>query len=426
MNSDFKDQFTVDASNPLLEKLPREMSFLEWGEMLHHDPRDRWRRPFGKRPESHARVIRNLVVPTERLITVAVNLQGALINSLRERDPRLAVNRRRAYELAEFKDFKLDDELSQLPWFSGDAPGAILRGPTGMSKSHSLGAFLGRLPRVVVHGANPECGWAALKQLVYLKVYMPDDANRKSFYMAVALGIDQELGTSHAQSLNRMTNGRALLEVLTLLTIYRCGLLIVEEAQLRNMGPKVLGSEFVATFLRIMNCGVPLVLVGNPLAFTNVLSFSQDLRRFSAEGIYDFSSVYHYLDDEWTQDLVPAIWGWTLFDKPDETPGSELFKYLYDRTGGRVDILSRYREACIVNALRRGASRVEKTDLEAGYQSPTLRSLHQLATAYANKDIDALSKFSDQPLQYLQEIWAGEKARRNGRTSKSADNSQAS
>lgn len=410
---DHSDQFSVDANNPLLASLPPERSFLEWGIALSYDPRDKWSKPYGKRPESHARIIRNLVVPTERLVTVAVNFQGALINSYRERDPRLPANRRRLYELAELKaNKKLDEDLTKLPWFAGGAPGSIIQGPTGVQKSHSVSAFLGQFPQVIEHGTNAECGWSSLKQIVYLQVAMPDDANRKSFYLAIVLEIDRHLGTNHAPAVEKMTNGRALLEVLTLLSVYRCGLLVVEEAQMRNLASKVLGNEFVATFLRIMNCGVPLVLVGNPLAFENVLNFSQDTRRFSAEGIYDFAPVYAADDPEWLQDLVPGVWGWTIFDEKDAVPPDQLAPLLFKRTGGCADFLSRYRCECLINAIRRGASRVEARDVEDAYWSAKIKPLHGLATAYATHKIDLLSKYTDQPLDYLQGIWSYEKARR--------------
>lgn len=411
---DVQDQCAWDSGNPLLAKLPIERSFVEWGGRLGYDPRRSWKMPFGTRLESHVRLIKRLIVPTERAIALAVSLQTMLIDSLRRRDPRLVANRRRLFHLQELKGIDLGDELERMPWSADGAEGAIEQGPTGCSKTHSYEAFCRHMPQVVEHGPNEECGWLSLKQLVWLRVYMPADANRRSLYLAIAREVDVVLGTSYALRLtDRMKNGPMLLEVIHILTIHRCGLLILDEAQVRNLGPMILGNEFVVTFLRIMNCGVPMVLVGNPLSFENVLNFSQDLRRYTDGGIFDFAPVYDESDDEWREDLVPSIWSWTIFDRPDMSMRSvDLPHLLYQRTGGVHDFLARYRRECLLNALRRGASRVEFQDLDAAYFSRSYRGLHRLIDAYVAKDIDKLRVFEDQPIVFLQELWAEERDER--------------
>lgn len=410
---DVRDLLDWDKGNVLLAGLLPERSFVEWGECLAYDPRRSWKRPFGPRQESHIKMMRHLFVPTEQSVSLACSLHSVIIDSLRRRDARLSANRRRIFEIAELDPSALGDELERMPWYAEGAEGAIVRGPTGCSKTHSYEAYCRHIPQVIEHGASQECGWENLKQLVWLRVFFPDDANRRSLYLAILDGVDKVLGTTYLLGVkDRIKNGPLLLKVIRILTIHRCGLLILDEAQVRNLGPMILGSEFVITFLRIMNSGVPMLLAGNPMAFENVLQFSQDLRRYTDGGIFDFAPIFDELVEEWKDDLVPFIWGWTIFDKKDQKIKGNLAQLLYRRTGGVPDFLSRYRRECLLNALRRGATRVEMEDLDAAYYARSYRPLHKLIDAYVVKDAELLINFKDQPILFLQDIWADERARR--------------
>ena len=164
------------------------------------------------------------------------------------------------------------------------------------------------------------------------------------------------------------------------------------------------------TFLRLLNCGIPLVLIGNPMAFTNVMNFSQDLRRFSCAGVYNFEPVVDAYDPEWEKDLVPGIWGWTLFDEPDEIREG-LNELLYERTGGVVDFLVRYRRESIIAAIRRGGTCVTAVDMEVAWRGPKMEPLHKLIDALVTNDMQAAAEFSDWPLSHMMR-WSSEKKRR--------------
>ncbi|MDM7951446.1 ATP-binding protein [Hydrogenophaga sp.] len=406
------DLFAWDVGNPLLVKLPEEKSFLEWGASLRYDPREKWRRSRQVPRESHFHTIEEVNIPTERSIRFSLSAYSMLLVSLRRRDPRLPQNRRRIYELAELNRERLGKELESMVWFSDGATGLILQGPTGCSKSHSLDAFLRLLPQVVEHGPNPDCGWMALKQLVYLKIPMPPDASRSTLLYTMVKEIDRLLETSYAADVaKRKTVGEKIVDVLQILMVHRCGMLILEEVQVRNVAPVVLGSDFVALFLRILNCGIPLVLVGNPIAFGHVLDFSQDLRRLTSAGMFNFGPVFDEEDPEWKSDLVPGIWSWTLLPKEDEYI-PDLESLLYQRTGGAHDFLVKYRRESLIEAHRSGADSVSLAHMNAAFYSPSMIGLHKLIACYVNKDDALLSSISDQPVGYLADMWARERARR--------------
>lgn len=397
---------TSDLGNPLLQRL-QERNVSEWNNDLWYDPRDLWLEPLGSVPESRIEELEHLVVPTQTGVSVALNLTSRLISSLRRRDPRLSENRKRLYKLAELSAKDLGKDLQKMPWFSDGAGGAILRGPTGCSKSHSLGGFMRLTPNTLEHGPNEECGWSHLQQLVYLRVFMPADYSRSGLLHGIVAEMDSVLGTNYMLEIERKkTIEKQLIYVLQLLTVHRCGTLILEEAQDRNLKQLVWGTEFVTVFLRIMNSGVPLVLVGNPLAFEHVLKFSQDMRRLTKGGVFDFAPVYDHDEVEWTTELVPGIWNWTIFNKPDSYAAPA--KLLFERTGGIHGVLAIYRKECLVTALRAQADRVEEIHVHAAWYSPVMKPMHELIGAYADKTkgLPILATMPDQPIAYLSKRWS--------------------
>ncbi len=179
---------------------------------------------------------------------------------------------------------------------------------------------------------------------------------------------------------------------------------------MRNLGTQVLGKEFVTMFLRIMNVGIPLVMIGNPMAFDNVMTFSQDLRRCTENGLFECPPIYAADEDEWKDELMPVIWGWTIFDKPDEAEVTP--EYLFDKSGGVHGFLTRYRRQCIVAALRDGSDCVKQMHLDIAWESNVMRPLHKLIEAHRDKNLDLLKGVVDQPLAWIQEQWEAARARR--------------
>jgi len=394
-----------DDGNPLLALLPKERTFVEWAETLDYDPLETFSINSGQVLESHTRLIEQLNVPTELSITGTMSLYTMLIASLRRRDPRVVANRKQVFDSAAVDRWRVQEDLAALPWFAENASGSIWMGPPGCSKSHTLQAMLRLLPQVIEHGPNADCGWRYLKQLVYLVVPMPADSSRSGLLYAIADALDRVLGTSYKIEIKKSRTVEArLIDVLCWLSLHRCGVLVLEEVQTRNVAPAVLGRDFVNVFLRILNFGVPLVLIGNPLAFTHVLKHSQDVRRLTSGGMFRFAPAYDDKDPMWDKDLVPGVWRFNVLPEKDE-PVEDLPGLLYKRTGGIPDILSTYRRECLVQAVRSGARRLRPAHLEAAWDSPVMQGFHRLVEANVQKDPKLLAEFEDQPVLYLQDHW---------------------
>ena len=155
-----------------------------------------------------------------------------------------------------------------------------------------------------------------------------------------------------------------------------------------------------------------LALVGNPTSFSRIMSFSQDQRRLTSGGQFNFVPAFDHTDEEWGLDLVPGVWGWTVLPEADE-PIDNLFQFLFERTGGIPAVLSLYRRECLVEAFRAGAKRVTRAHADAAFWSPGMVGMHDLIDAYVRKDLKALAQsFTDQPIAFLRDIWAREQKRR--------------
>lgn len=405
----------LDSGNPLLQKLPRELSLMEWGEKLFSDPRQNWEKPYPFPPlESHFEALRDLFIPTQVAIEIASAMHTMMLASLRARDPRIAENRKAIYRDSDTASGEeISQRLSKTLNFSNAARGMMIQGPTGNAKTHIIDNFVRHFPQTVRHGPNESYGWSMLHQLVYLQVEIPNDARESSLYHAIADALDVALGTRYGVEVRRrdVKVPDKLALILQWLRLHRCGLLILDELQDKQTSPVVLGKEFAGAFLKIMNAPIPLVVVGNPLAFEHIMDFTQDVGRLTTAGCFDMIPPFDSSDPSWALDLVPGIWGWTCFNEKDPKI-SGLEKILFERTGGVPKFLAIYRIASLKEALRAGATRVEKEHMDRAYFSREMTRLHPIVEAYVEKDAAKFENMRDQPVLFLKDAWALEDRRR--------------
>lgn len=404
-----ENHFAWLALNPLIQHLPQRLSMQECRLHLRHDPSRTWGGlPPPELQEEMANEVKRSFAPTDIAAKTVSALQNMLYTGLKHRDPRVPSNRRGLYETGAL----LGAELSKLPWFPTYAAGATVRGITGCGKSLCIERFLlPRFEQVHIHGKREDCGWLKFPQLVYLIVPMPADGSRGGLLLEIAMQMDAILGTDYVAQLRSRykTVEKGLVAVLHWLSVHRCGLLVIEEAQERHSTAVVFGSDFVTFFLRVLNFGIPLVLVGNPLAFKNIDSFSQDVRRFSEGGKFEFDPVTDYRSTAWRDDLVPAIWGFNVFRTPDE-PIDGLNQMLWGMTGGIPDALCRLRRVTLQTAALAGDQRVLKKHIEYAYESAVYAPMRPLIRAFVKKDPVLLKPFNDIPHAYFEEKWNAERA----------------
>lgn len=409
-------QIAIDRlkRNPLIAALPTKLSPVELATKLRVcsiTPDNVRSIPQLDRP-SLLTTYKNTFIPTMRGLSIAMSLQQMMHNGYAQRDPLLAPSKKFIYLGGQIKGLKLSDT----EWWPSFASGMVIDGITGLGKSQLVDRFLSLYPQTIEHDANEDCGWRLLKQLCWLKIYMPSDGSRGGFLEGAFRELDRALGTDYCQqySSRSWTVEKLLVVFLHLLAVHRCGLLVIEEAQEKNLNLSPFNREFVTFFLRLLNWGIPTVLIGNPLAFANLKQFSQDVDRFTEGGWHHMLPTLDPTSEEWLEDWIPGLWTPTLLDQPDAeyTPLSEepidqtLAGFVWRRTGGVPRYLARLRIEVQDAALRLGLQQVTPALVDAVYRaSPKMIEIHERVDAFARRDWQALQRFSDINWNDFRKLW---------------------
>ena len=406
-------------TNPLLAQLPARMSDKQLYENLRTQPitpEAVAEIPLDLR-QSLVPVFKQIFVPTPQTLKIAAHVQDMLYTGLHHRDPREENNRRFLFDSGNEKGRAIQDAR----WWASYASGSVIQGITGTGKSHVVDAFLRMHRQVIEHGPNEQAGWKSFKQLVWLKVHMPSDGTRGGFLQGAFLELDKALGENYSDQYKgtSWTVEKRLVVFLHLLAVHRCGLLIIEEAQERNLAVSEYGPDFQTFFLRLLNWGVPTLLIGNSLAFEPLRTFSQDIDRFSEGGWYEIHPTLSHTDAHWKNLWIPSLWLPTLLDEPDEPyrkfsedPLDQTLEgFIWRRTAAVPRYVCRLRRAVQMHALLSGARRVTAEMVDMVYRtSETMTPLHPRIEAFVRRDASALAKYVDIPTSTYTALWAADAA----------------
>jgi hypothetical protein len=250
---------------------------------------------------------------------------------------------------------------------------------------------------------------------------MPSDGTRGGFLQGAFLELDKALGENYSEQYkgSNWTVEKRLVVFLHLLAVHRCGLLVIEEAQERNLAVNEFGSDFLTFFLRLLNWGVPTLLIGNPLAFKVLRTFSQDVDRFSESGWFETQPSFSHESETWKNQWIPSLWLPTLLEEPDEPyrPFSDhpldqtLEGFIWRRTAGFPRYVSRLRRAVQMHALRCGLRRVTAELVDAVYRtSEMMTPIRPRIEAFVRRDANALGAYVDIPSGVYKALWAADAA----------------
>ena len=340
--------------------------------------------------------------PTTTSLDIATRVFRMIGRGLQAMDPTKASVRKITMTIARYAG----TELSKLPWFSTYAMGMHIKGPTGCGKSYEVVRALKLIPQRIDHRRNEAAGWTHMVQATWLYVPMSHDGSLGGLLFQMLCSMDAAIDSHYSEDrgLRSLSNEKLAIQVGIILRNHGVGLLVIDEIQARNFADNARGTLAATFFLRLLNFGIPTILMGNPFGIEALDSFSQDMRRLGAGGSLRMDP--HTVDDyDWTECLSPAIWKFTVlpdqYDKSFMTP-DVLFHY----SGGIRDYACRTWGATQRMVLGLGRTAATADDLEAAFLGPDFGDRDRdLIVGFRDKKLHLLQRFVDIPWEYYGMQW---------------------
>lgn len=339
--------------------------------------------------------------PLSTSMDIAIRIYRLIRRGYINRDPTKPLVRKMNMKIAS----KTGQVLSEMPWFSTYAKGMTISGITGLGKSHEVKRALSLLPRRIDHGRSHAAGWEKLTQAVWLYIGMSHDGSIGGLLLQILCELDDVLGTSYSQdrAILRLSNEKLAVKLGIIFRNHGVGILVIDEIQERNFVSNGHG-KFTATFvLRLLNFGIPVVLIGNPFGFEALYSFSQDVRRIGSGG----SIRLHPLekdDFDWKKCMAPAISSFNVM--PEQYQIDNLDDLLFQYSGGIRDFACRVHIAAQKNALDLGDLFINEHHLIQAYGGSDFSDKErEIIVGFRDKNPIPLIQYEDIPWEEYSSHW---------------------
>jgi Bacterial TniB protein len=373
--------------NPFIEALPPYLTPQDLARKFSNYPLDNkpWRELPPVLREPLLEFAPEHIAPTSAILPVVITIQTLIRRSMCQRNPLHQDERRRCNMIGVAENISTIRATPRL-----NAAGATLEGMTGMGKTMVSSRTLQLVAphQVIDHGSSSTYGWIRLRQVTWLYVDHPSNGSRGALLKRVLAALDEVLGTDFSDQYARVVNIDTLLtQVCKQLSLYRVALLIIDEKQQRNFQDSPWSLEFVLFYLSLMNLGISILLIGNPMAFEHLRAFSQVVRRFSSGGMHRLNPAANEHEAWWRDDLVPRLQRFNLVEHCSIDP-SERSRFEYQHTAGIPGLLQLLHLEAQRSALRRatgGQAALAMTDLEAALQSPSFMDVAPVARQVLNR-----------------------------------------
>jgi hypothetical protein len=402
---------SIYGENPLLDPLGPRISFQHLPHRLINRPLEGCelaRLDASAREELLVLYEQNFV-PT----TSGINIVAALQNLHREhywhRHPANPKARRDRFQIAQFTKSK-DFDSASVPWLSTSARGMIIKGITGTGKSAITNRYTDLLSQQICEHANGVIpGFEYVRQLSWIKVDMSNDGSRDGFLTSILMEVDRLIDTNYAKQYSgRFSIDKLAIVVGVILSTHLCGMLIIEEVQEKNFNNSKWRSQLTTFFLRILNFGIPIVLIGNPLGFTELEKSSQNIRRLSSGGVFEMLPSLNGADDDF-QNIVEHTLSFNIMERQNEQAHEYFRDVAFCYSGGITDFVVRLNTESQLIALRSGKSEVLPKHINAAFLSSRMVANHPLINGLVNRDPNILRTCNDVPVERFLEIWLTEK-----------------
>lgn len=339
--------------------------------------------------------------PTSSSVDIASRLYRLIRNGYLHRDPTQLNVKKITMELAGHTG----QTLSALPWHSTSAKGMTVMGITGLGKSHEVERALKLIPQCIEHGPCRAAGWAKMTQVVWIKVPMSHDGSMGGLLLQILTEFDRLVGSHYSQdkALLRLTVEKLAVQVSILFRNHGLGVLVIDEIQPRNFEGNGRGGLTTTFFLRLLNLGIPTVLIGNPLGIGALQAYSQDARRIGSGGTI-YVHPAESTDFDWESCWVPALKKQNLMNDPLQVEylDERLFRY----SGGIRAYAGRVLFAAQRLALELGLSSITAEHLEDAFLGADFSDTERdIINGFANKKYEPLVQFDDIPWMEYKNKW---------------------
>jgi hypothetical protein len=347
------------------------------------------------------RIHEEYFVPMSTSVDITTRLYRLIHKGYLNRDPTNPIAKKKTMKLAQHNG----NDLKDLPWHSNYAKGMAIIGITGLGKTHEIKRALQLLPQCVEHEHSKAAGWASMKQVVWLYVAMSHDGTLGGLLQQIICALDEAMGTEYSQdrSFTRLSNEKLAVALGIKFRVHGVGVLVIDEIQYRNFSGDSHGGLAATFFLRLLNFGIPVVLVGNPLGFKALYSFAQDVRRIGSGGTINLHPVEED-DFDWNTCLIPSLCRQNLM--PDTSPVTNYGELLYRFSGGIRDYACRIHVVAQKLALDLGHRFVTKEHImEAFWGADFSDDDRSLIAGFRDKNPVLLSKYNDIPWENYAVKW---------------------
>ena len=396
-----KQDTLLDHDNPLLEAIGAYVPYEHWPGILERDPLEGI--DFGaldeERKDVYIELTHKRFAATPTAVEIASALQTMIRTSYALRNPTLPEQRRRLASIAANRGRSATTLALGAPLVYGK----LISGITGLGKSVMVERALSQLPEVCVHDKCEAAGWIRHVQIPVVAVQML--SSRGGLLYAILDSLDRIAGTNYRQDYAKRsawTVEKLFVEVAALLALHSVGLLIVEEIQVRTFALSPFREELLLFFLRLLNYGIPVVLIGNPLGFAQLDDFSQDVRRLTRSDPIELMPAPSVTDEDWDEGIAPAIWEYGT------TTGcvsyQEVRADLWRHAGGIPDFAATIGSGTLRLAYRHGVRSLEHFRRFIA-ESPRLKKNRDLIDGFAARDPLKLSRYLDVPWEDYAQRW---------------------
>lgn len=337
-------------------------------------------------------------VPTTSGIDIVAALQNLHREHYWHRHPANPKARKDRVEIAQLTKSK-DFNPTSMPWLSTSARGMIIKGITGTGKTAITNRYTDLLSHQVYEHTNRAIpGFEYVRQVSWIKVDMSNDGSRDGFLTSILMEVDKLIDTNYAKQYSgRFSIDKLAIVVGVILSTHLCGMLIIEEIQEKNFNNSKWRSQLTTFFLRILNFGIPIVLIGNPLGFTELEKSSQNVRRLSSGGVFEMLPSLNGTDDDF-QDIVDHTLSFNVMEHQNEKARQHFRNVAFAYSGGITDFVVRLNVESQLIALRSGKSEVLPKHINAAFSSPRMVANHPLINGLVNRDPNMLRTCNDVPV----------------------------